>query len=200
MKRMLKVTMAALALAFASTALAQDALSGEDKEFLKNAAELGITEVQMGKLAQQQGSSPDVKQHGELIASEHSKANDELLALAKEKGVELKGEPAGSQKHMLNALAKKSGAEFDKEYIEHQAKDHRKAIDMFQDAARDIKDPDIKAFAAKQLPHLQQHLAALPAQSGTRTTETRTQDRSLAPGESERPDRRQQTEGAVRTE
>lgn len=200
MKRLVKLMAAAVALTLAGSSFGAEALSGEEKEFLQNAAQLGLTEVEIGKLAEKKGSSTDVKEHGAMIVSEHSKGNQELKALAKEKGLDLKLEPAGAQKHMIDALAKKSGAEFDKEYIEHQAKDHRKAIDMFQDAARDARDPDIKAFAQKHIPHLQSHLAALPERGGSRTTEIRTDERRGKPLESEQPSRRQKTEGAVRVE
>lgn len=201
MKRMLKLMAAAVAVSFAGTAVGQEALSGKEKEFLKNAAQLGLTEVQMGKLAQKRGSSETVREHGSMMVADHGKANSELMALAKEKGVELKRELAGAQKEQLDDLAKKSGAEFDREYIELQVKGHRKAIDMFQDAAKDAKDPDIKAFAQKQLPHLQHHLAALPGEGRRRTSGMRVEERRMRTGESEQaPSRKQRTEGAVRTE
>jgi putative membrane protein len=160
MKNLLLLT-TALSLALSGAVTAQgDALNREDKEFLKNTAELNSAEVVVGKLAQEKGG-PEVKKIGAMLVEDHSKANDELAELAKKKNVELKMEPNSAQKKMAAELEKKTGAEFDKEFHEHQAKDHKKAIRAFEDASKDAKDPDVKAYATKQLPALQKHLHAV---------------------------------------
>lgn len=166
MKRLL--TLAAVLAIGATNCLAQDdALTREDKEFLKNASEIGITEVELGKLAEQKGG-PEVKKLGAMLVADHSKSNQELATLAKSKKVELKMEPAATQKQMLSAFEGKSGAEFDKEFKEHVTKDHEKAIKTFQDAAKDAKDPDVKAFATKNLKGLQAHHSAAGGQEKKR--------------------------------
>ena len=211
MKRMLRLAeavVAAVALAFAGTASGADALTGQDKEFIKNASELGLAEVESGKLAQQKATNPELKKFGARMVTDHTKTNEELMALAKAKGVELKAEPAGSQKRMLSSLAEKSGAEFDKEYREHQIKDHEKAIKQFSEAAKEAKDPDVKAFAAKHLPHLQEHLSMIQAgeqrstkageerRVGTNTSTTRETDDAVIKKEG----RGQKVEGQVKTQ
>ena len=142
----------------ATTAFAQgDEITREDKEFLKNASEMGITEVELGKLAMERGSNEEVKAFGKKMMSDHKMANERLEKLAKKKKVELKMESTSAQKQMLSAFEKKSGAEFDKEFWEHVAKDHESAIKTFQDAAKDAKDADVKAFAEETLPALKKH-------------------------------------------
>ena len=149
---------AAAMLGLASTASAQaDAISRQDKEFLKNAAEMGAAEVQLGKLATEKASSPDVKALGKKLAEDHSKANAELADLAKKKNVEVPMEPNAAQKRSISAFEKRSGEEFDKEFKEHVAKDHEKAIKSYTEAAKESKDPDVKAFAEKNLKSLQEH-------------------------------------------
>ena len=57
----------------------------------------------------------------------------------------------------VNKLAKKTGSDFDKAYVERMVDAHEDAIDLFQKASRDVKDPELQAFASKMLPKLQQH-------------------------------------------
>ena len=144
-------------LALATTSIAADAISREDKEFLKNAAEIGVTEVQLGTLAVEKATTPELKALGARLVADHTESNQELVAIAKAKGVEMTLEPTAVQKKMLADFKAKSGAEFDKELMEHSRKDHEKAIHTFADAAADSKDADIKAFAAKNIAVLKEH-------------------------------------------
>jgi putative membrane protein len=81
---------------FAGLAMAQDSptaksssVSVKDKTFMKKAAKGGMMEVAMGKLAEQNGQSDDVKSFGKRMVTDHSKANDELKSIAAKKGVKL---------------------------------------------------------------------------------------------------------------
>ena len=144
-------------LSIATTVVAADAISREDKEFLKNAAELGVTEVELGKLAVARATSPELKALGARLVADHTASNDELVALAVKKGVEMKLEPTSLQKKMLADFKAKVGAEFDKELMEHVRKDHEKGLRTFADAAADSKDADIKAFAMKNVAVMKEH-------------------------------------------
>jgi putative membrane protein len=144
-------------MAAASSVVAADAVSREDKEFLKNASELGLTEIQLGALAVQRATSPELKALGGELVAHHGKSNQELVLLAQKKGVELKTEPTRAQKQMLAEFEAKSGAEFDKELMEHVRKDHEKGIRTFADAAADSKDPEIKAFAVANVAPMREH-------------------------------------------
>jgi putative membrane protein len=126
------------------------ALSAKDRTFMKNAAKGGMEEVEMGKMAQQQGQSADVKKFGQRMVTDHSKANNELMALAAKKGVAF-----GSEK----AKGEKFGANFDKEYMASMVKDHQKDLAEFQDEAKNGSDPDVKAFANKGADMVSKHLA-----------------------------------------
>jgi putative membrane protein len=84
----------------------------------------------------------------------------ELKTLASSKGVQLPAEPTRKVRSALSDLQKKSGPDFDKEYADDIAVDaHEDAVKLFEKAAKDAEDADVKAFAAKTLPNLQQHLA-----------------------------------------
>lgn len=134
-------------------------LASADKDFLENAAQGGHAEVEGSKLAQTKSSNADVKQFAEQMIQDHTKANQELMALAKQKGYTPPDEPSIMQRTELKALSATSGNSFDKMYVSRiGVAAHEDTVKMFQKAAADAKDPDIKAWAAKTLPTLQHHL------------------------------------------
>lgn len=140
------------------------AVSSSDMKFMQMAAMGGMTEVEAGRLASQKGSSDAVKQFGERLVQDHTKANEELMALAASKGITLsKGMDAKHQamdaKHqaMMAKMSSLSGAEFDRAFIKQMQKDHKKDISMFQKQADKGTDAELKAFAAKTLPTLREH-------------------------------------------
>src|SRR3954451_5200068 len=123
------------------------------------ASELGLTEVQMGKLAAENATDPNLKALGSKMMADHNVSNSDVIKIAAAKGVELKMDETSTQKKMLSSFEGKTGAEFDKEFREHAVKDHEKTIKLFKHAAETSPDADIKAFAVKNLPILQEHLA-----------------------------------------
>ncbi len=126
-------------------------LSAKDKSFMEEAAKGGMMEVEMGRMAINQGKSDAVKIIGKRMVSDHTKANNELMAIAKKKGVDLSKEKPKMEK--LN------DANFDKEYINAMVKDHEKDLTAFQAEAKNGSDPDVKAFAAKTSEVVKKHLA-----------------------------------------
>lgn len=133
-------------------------MTPEDKTFVTEAGIGGLAEVQMGNLALNKASSADVKAFGQRMVTDHSKANAELAQLATAKGLALATELDGEHKSALEHLTSLSGAEFDKAYMQHMVQDHQKDVQAFQNSSTMATDADVKAFAAKTLPILQQHL------------------------------------------
>ena len=134
------------------------AAAGSDSHFVMDAAKGGLAEVEMGKLAAEKASSPDVKQFGQRMVDDHSKANDELKAVASQKGITLPTELAAADKATLDRLSKLSGEAFDRAYMSDMVKDHKKDVAEFKKEASAGKDADVKAFAGKTLPTLEDHL------------------------------------------
>ncbi len=129
-----------------SPAKAASRLSAADKAFMMNAAKGGMMEVEWGKLAAQNGQNADVKKFGNRMVTDHSKANSELMALAKEEGVTLPG-------------ARSPGKwKSDKDYMDMMVKDHQADLAEFQKQAQSGTDPDLKAFAAKGAKMVSAHL------------------------------------------
>jgi putative membrane protein len=135
----------------------------EDVEFAAEAASGGMTEVELGKLAQQKGYNKRVKRFGAMMVMDHSKVNDKLGALAKAKKITLPTGPNATDQKVIDELSKLSGRDFDKAYINDMIDDHKNDIKAFENATKICRDPDIKAFAAKTLPRLKAHLDAINA-------------------------------------
>lgn len=142
-----------------STAVTSTApLEGPDKEFADKAAKGGNSEVALGNLMVQKATSPDVKSFAQRMVDDHSKAGQELSQLASAKGMTAPAEPSEDAKKEIDKLDKLSGAELDKEYMSFMVNDHKKDVEEFQKQSTDAKDADLKAWVAKTLPTLQDHL------------------------------------------
>jgi putative membrane protein len=201
-------------------------LSSDDRKFVMEAAHGGMMEVQLGRMAADKATNADVKQFGQRMVDDHSRANSELMALASQKGITLpatgdsammmnqndassntsnttaqsttnqqssttssSSQQSGSQqsgsqsssmdtsasgqRHArvdantgmnmddqkdMNKLSGLSGDAFDREYVNMMVKDHEKDVKEFEKASTKAKDPDVRAFAAKTLPTLREHL------------------------------------------
>jgi len=129
-----------------------------DKGFMMYAARDGIFHVEAGKLAVQRGSSEGVKKFGQHSIDHHTQLNNELMQLASKKGVILPKKMGKKEQEALDKLAKLSGPDFDKAYLEMEIKDHSKDLSAFQKEAKDGKDPDVKAWAANGVEAIEEHL------------------------------------------
>lgn len=127
-------------------------------DFMMKAAQGGMAEVELGKLAASKAQSADVKSFGQKMVTDHSKANDELKAVAAKKSVTLPTDVNAEQKAEMDKLSKLSGAEFDKEYVKMMVEDHEKDVADFEKESSSGADADVKAFATKTLPTLKSHL------------------------------------------
>jgi putative membrane protein len=171
-----------------------------DSSFINEAAEGGMKEVELGKLAQKRAMDSNVKAFAQRMVTDHGKANKELMSLAKSKGITLPSShpttstassgrgstgatgtagtgtsgaatsgtsgatassPTGTQHGGGDAdqLAGLKGVEFDRAYMTHMVDDHEKDVKAFEQESQSGQDPEVKAWAAKQLPTLREHLS-----------------------------------------
>jgi putative membrane protein len=135
-------------------------LSGKDKSFIQDAYQDGLAEVDVAQLAQRKTGNADVKAFAEKLATDHSASNTELKVLAESKKVSTASEPSMVAKGKSKLMDAKTGADFDKAYIDAMITDHKKDIEAFEKAANEGKDQDVKNFASKTLPTLKEHLSA----------------------------------------
>lgn len=114
-------------------------------------------EVHMGQMAEKMGQSSEVKKLGSRMVADHTKANNQLMALATARGVKL---------DTRHNMSKMDQANFDQMWLNQMVKDHEKTIAAFQTEAKGGADPELKSFASKTLPTLQKHLELVKAAQG----------------------------------
>ena len=139
------------------TSSAGSSVARADHNFVEKAAKGGMAEVELGNLAQQRAANDQVKQFGARMVTDHTKANDELKSIASAKGITLPAPGKGEMKDM-DKFGKMTGTDFDKAYMKHMVSDHKKDVSLFEKESKSGKDPELKAFAAKTLPTLREHL------------------------------------------
>lgn len=154
------LAVAALALAPAAVAQNNNAnrLTPGDTAFAEKAAQGGMAEVRLGQLAQQKAENADVKAFGKRMVEDHTRLNHDLQAVAGPSGLTLPTTPGAKDQEQYNRLSQLSGAAFDHAYMRDMVADHRADISEFRREADNGTNPDMKAFAAKSLPILEEHL------------------------------------------
>jgi len=129
-----------------------------DTRFAREAAMGGMMEVDLGKLAVQKASSDRVKQFGQRMVDDHSKAGDDLKGIAAKDNLILPSELDARHKAIVDRFSNLSGTAFDRVYMRDMVKDHQTDVADFQREANSGSNADLKTFATKTLPTLQEHL------------------------------------------
>ena len=129
----------------------------DDAEFAVKAANGGMAEVALSKIAEEKATDPKVKEFAKQMIKDHSKANDELKKLAGSKNITLPSAPNEEKQKAASDLGGKSGSDFDKAYISQMKKDHDQTVKLFEDAQKEVKDAELKAFIDKTLPVIKAH-------------------------------------------
>lgn len=137
---------------------AKESSMTSDHTFVKKAAEGGLAEVQLGQLASEKAASPEVKQFGQRMVTDHTQANDQLKQIAQQQGIELPTKLNAKDAATKARLEKLSGKAFDRAYMSDMVKDHTKDVAEFQREAKAGKNPAVKNFAAETTPKLEDHL------------------------------------------
>jgi putative membrane protein len=130
----------------------------DDQTFVTKAATCAKCEHMLAELAKNHAASPDIKKFAERLIADHTKANEQLIAAAKAAKITVPTSLPEESVKAIDRFKNLKGAEFDKAYIKHMVEEHEKAVKLFENASRNLKDPGLKAFAAKTLPTLQEHL------------------------------------------
>jgi len=134
-----------------------------DADFITEATQYSLAGIELGKLAWQNGDSKRVKRFGMLMMSGYAKVNNKIKGLASAKSISLPTAPTSDKHNEIAMLSKKTKNEFDKAYISNMIADYEKEIPVFEAAAKNSADPEVKSLAAKTLPMLQAHLDAVNA-------------------------------------
>jgi putative membrane protein len=140
--------------------------SSSDVSFAKEAAIGGMSEVELGQLAVQKASDPRVKQFGQRMVDDHTKANDALKAAAAQEGITLPTSTDTKHEEFRAKLDKLSGPQFDEAYTKVMVRDHKEDVAAFEKQAKAASSP-VQKFAANTLPTLESHLQMIEGISGT---------------------------------
>jgi putative membrane protein len=143
-----------------STNNSHGSFSESDYHFAANAASGGTLEIALGKVAADKASDPAVKQFGQKMVDDHTKAGDALGKIASQKGATLPMELTAAQQKHIDKLSAMSGADFDKAYINMMVRAHKGMLKEFKHASENCDDNDLKMFAANTEPTVQEHLTA----------------------------------------
>jgi putative membrane protein len=136
-------------------------VNSADAKFAVDAAGDNLSEVALSVIALQITKDQNIKTIADTVIIGHNKINDQLTAIAKSKNVTLPSFISPEVEKNREALAKKSGKDFDKAYINALVSGHQKALKLYKNAAESCTDADLKAFAAKTVPVIQLQLDAI---------------------------------------
>jgi putative membrane protein len=132
-------------------------LHDTDREFILNASEANLAEIELGKLAVMKSSTPSVQSYGNMMATEHQTALDELDAIADDKDADLMNTLNAKHQEIKQKLTTMTGYAFDTAYMHSQIKDHETAMSLFQAEVSAGKDQVLKNYTSKYLPHIEMH-------------------------------------------
>ena len=146
-------------------AAAQQAVPVTDSSFIQMAGSLGLLQAKLGKLAEEKGSSPAVRDFGKRMVADYSKVNEELKAGAKASAYPA---PIMLRQHQqaYDRFLRMSKSSFDKKYMAEMVSDHGDAVRLFQEESERGRVASLKQLASTMLPTLQQHMA-LATQTAT---------------------------------
>jgi putative membrane protein len=139
-------------------------LSSGDAAFVEKQLAMGMAEVELGKLAQERGSHPDVKNYGQMMETDHRMAGEELKEIANRAAGKPAYDPAAKDAHgehteLREELATLSGRDFDRRYLDEMIADHEKGIDRLESQGQGADNPQIREWAGKTLLKMRNHLA-----------------------------------------
>jgi len=130
----------------------------DDSQYLVEAAETDLKEIEVGKLAQQKGTDPEVKAFGKMLVDDHTKSSGEVKTLAGRKNISLPLVVSEKGKEKYNELNEKSGLDFDKKFADMMVDGHKKALENAEKASEKAADEEIRVWAANKIPTLTAHL------------------------------------------
>lgn len=133
-------------------------LSKDDSTFVVKAADAGMMEVELGKIAQQNASNDKVKEFGQMMVKDHSAAGDQLKKIAQSRSINIPDSLSSDSKKHIADMQKKKGKDFDKAYIKMMVEGHEKVLKQFEDEQSKGADAELKAFAAQTVPTIKGHL------------------------------------------
>jgi len=143
---------------FGSMLSAQSGDKAKDSTFVQKASEGNLGEIELSKMVAKQTTNAKVREFANKLAQDHMKANQELTGIANKLNITPANEISKHCREMKEKLSKKSGGDLDREFVSAQVKAHEEALQMYKDQAKNGQSADLKAFANKVVPTIEEHL------------------------------------------
>src|SRR5438093_3046626 len=158
MRPLVYLTALALSASLSVPAFSQK-MDNNDAAAMKQLAQANLNEIEAGKMAAAKAQNPEVKQFGQKMADDHARMFEDLKRLAKTKDVAMPDKAALKDLAQNKQLERKSGADFDREFMDHMVKGHEKALLEVNATAAKAKDPEVKSAAQQAAYKIQDHLS-----------------------------------------
>jgi putative membrane protein len=134
-------------------------LPAVDRNFVANAAQSNLSEIEQGQLALQKATDAGVREFAQMMIDMHTAAQNELKTLGTNRNLSIADRLDEEHQSIKDQLSALSGAAFEKAYINGQVTGHQKTSAMMQTEIDNGQDGDVKAYAVKSKPVVDQHLA-----------------------------------------
>ena len=129
-----------------------------DRSFINSAAEANLAEIDTAKMVGQKSTDPGVKDFANRMVTDHTQASQSLASFAEMSGVKLPTETGATERNQKNELQKLSGSKLDDAYLRDELQGHEEAIAAFENEIENGQNQEIKNYAARTLPTLQDHI------------------------------------------
>jgi putative membrane protein len=133
-------------------------LSKSEASFVTEAAGGNLAEIKLGELAAQKGTDPKVKDFGNQMVNDHTKANNDLKPIANAGGVQWPDSPPQDAQATYEKLSKLSGDQFDRQFMAVMVKDHQKVAHLYEQTLGKTTDKQLKTYIRNTLPTVRNHL------------------------------------------
>jgi len=130
----------------------------DEKRFVKDALQSGLTDVELAKVAVNKATSDSIKQFAQKTIDDRSKTNDELKQIASNEKINVPDSLDSKQQSKIDKMSKLSGADFDRAYMKDQVKNQQNELREFQQEAQRGNDPQVKSFASKTVAALDENV------------------------------------------
>ena len=161
-------TAVAFSAGFAADKEKSDKATAKESTFIKKAADGGMTEVELGKVAEKNGQKDDIKSFGSQMVKDHGKANDDLKNIASKMNVTVPDKVSAKHQAGIARMSKLSGAAFDTAYAKDMVEDHEKDIAEFEKALGEVSNEDLKKFINDAIPMMKGHLEMAKKMAGAK--------------------------------
>ena len=143
----------------ASPATGPERLSrSADALFVADAAHGSAAEIRLSRIALDRSDNAAIRDFAQQTIRQHERLNQELARVAADQGFGLPTRPPAATERLAQALARESGPRFDHDYMAQMVNDHIRALSLFDQASRTVRNPSIRALVERTVPDLQAHL------------------------------------------